>query len=115
MLDVFVVEDETLIRMMIVQMVEELGHRVIAEAATIEDAEPLARNARFDLAILDINIGSESVHPIALIVEERGLPLLFATRYGSSGLPAPFSDRPILRKPFAARELGRAIDALLPS
>ena len=113
MRDVFVVEDETLIRMMVAEIVEDLGHRVIAQAGTIREAEPLARDARFDLAILDINVGGASIHPIALIVEERGLQLLFASGYRSSGLPAPFNERPIHRKPFAVEELGRAIDALL--
>jgi CheY-like chemotaxis protein len=40
---VFVVEDEALIRMMIVDMLEELGHRGVAEAGSIKAAEPLAR------------------------------------------------------------------------
>lgn len=85
---------------------------MIAQTASIGDAEPLARSAWFDLAILDINVGGRSIHPIALIMEQRGIPLLFATGYRSSGLPTPFNERPILRKPFAAQELGRAIDAL---
>ena len=110
--DVLLVEDETLIRMMTAQMVEELGHRVVAEAGNIKDAEPLALNAQFDLAILDINIAEESIYPIALIVEKRGLPLLFASGYGSSGLPEPFCNRSVLRKPFLKEELRRAIDAL---
>jgi len=45
----FLVEDEALIRMMIVEMLEELGHRVVAEAGSIEAAEPLARTSAFDL------------------------------------------------------------------
>jgi CheY-like chemotaxis protein len=40
---IFLVEDEALIRMMIVEMLEELGHQVVAEAGSIETAEPLAR------------------------------------------------------------------------
>jgi hypothetical protein len=32
---IFLVEDEALIRMMIVEMLEELGHRVVAEAGSI--------------------------------------------------------------------------------
>jgi DNA-binding response OmpR family regulator len=111
-LDVFLVEDETLIRMMTAQMVEELGHRVIAEAGNIRSAEPLALSAQFHLAILDINLAEESIYPIALIVEQRGLPLLFASGYGSSGLPEPFRNRSVLRKPFLKEELRRAIDAL---
>jgi CheY-like chemotaxis protein len=39
---IFVVEDETLIRMMLVQIIEELGHRVIAEASNVEDGRSLA-------------------------------------------------------------------------
>lgn len=48
--------------MMVVEMVEELVHRVIAEAGTINDAELLPRTARFNLAILDINVGGANTH-----------------------------------------------------
>jgi CheY-like chemotaxis protein len=111
--DVLLVEDEALIRMMTADMVQELGLRVTAEAGNLKDAEALAQSALFDLAILDINIAGESIFPIALIVEQRGLPLLFASGYTTSGLPEPFCQRSVLRKPFAKEELGRAIDALL--
>jgi len=59
------VEDEVLLRMMTVEMLEELGHRVVAEAGTIGAAEPLARNADFDMAVLDINVGGTNIAPIA--------------------------------------------------
>jgi CheY-like chemotaxis protein len=112
MRSVFLVEDEVLIRMMTAQMVEELGHRVIAEAGNIRDAEHLAQTAPFDLAILDINLAGESVYPVASIVENRRVPFLFANGYSASGLPEPFRDRSVLRKPFMKEELGRAIEAL---
>jgi hypothetical protein len=35
---IFLVEDEVLIRMMLADMVEELGYRVVAEAGNIQDA-----------------------------------------------------------------------------
>ena len=54
---VFLVEDETLIRFMTAEMVEELGHRVVAEAGSIEEGLPFAKSADFDLALLDISIG----------------------------------------------------------
>ena len=110
MYDIFLVEDETLIRMMVAEMAEELGHCVVAEAGSIEDAQPLAENARFDLAILDVNIGGRNICPIAQIVEGRGVPLLFASGYGNTGLPEPFKDRKILRKLFQIEELSKAID-----
>ena len=39
--------------MMIADMVEELGHTVVAEAATIEEASALAKTSNFEIAILD--------------------------------------------------------------
>jgi CheY-like chemotaxis protein len=83
----FLVEDEALLRMMTADKLEELGHRVVAEAGTISAAEPLARNAAFDLALLDINVGGNSVSPIAQIIADRGLPFIFASGYGSEGRP----------------------------
>jgi CheY-like chemotaxis protein len=54
---IFLVEDEALIRMMVTEMLEELGHRVVAEAGSIQAAEPLAYTFTFGLAIFDINVG----------------------------------------------------------
>src|SRR5262249_43716453 len=54
---VFLVEDEALIRLILVEMIEELGHRIVAEAGSIKSAMHLAETAAFDIAILDVNIG----------------------------------------------------------
>ena len=110
---VFLVEDETLLRMMTAEMLEELGHRVVAEAATITAAEPLARNAEFNLALLDINIGGTNIAPIAHIIADRGLPFIFLSGYGSGGRPQPFQDRPALRKPFLIENLSAMIEKVL--
>ena len=110
---VFLVEDETLIRMMVVEMLEELGHRVVAEAGSIQTAEPLARSAAFDLAVFDINVAGSMITPIAEIVATRGLPFIFVSGYGVEGLPDLFKDKPVLRKPFLIREFAALIDAAL--
>jgi CheY-like chemotaxis protein len=110
--DIFLVEDDAIIRMMIAQMVEELDHCVVAEAGRIEVALPLAEHAAFDLAISDINIGGLKINPVAEIVQARGLPLLFASGYGPPGVPESFKGRPALRKPFQIEELGKAIDSI---
>ena len=109
----FLVEDEALLRMMTTDMLEELGHRVVAEAGTISAAEPLARNAEFDLAILDVNVGGENIGPIALIIANRGLPIIFASGYGSEGRPQSFLDRPALRKPHLIERLSEMIEKVL--
>jgi CheY-like chemotaxis protein len=106
----FLVEDEALLRMMTAEMLEELGHRVVAEAGTISAAEPLARTATFDLALLDVNVGGSNVAPIAQIISDRGLPFIFVSGYGSKGLPQSFQDRPALRKPFLIESLAEMIE-----
>ena len=99
-LAIFLVEDEALIRMMIVEMLEELGHRVIEEAGSIHQAEPLASNSVFDLAVLDINVGGVNISPVAERVAARGLPFVFVSGYGPEERPPLFKDTPVLRKPF---------------
>ena len=84
---IFLVEDEGLIRLLVADMIEELGHRVVAEAGNIQEALVLAETAVFDLAILDINIGGSSIVPVAEIVDRRGLPFIFMSGYGSGGRP----------------------------
>ena len=107
---VLIVEDETLLRMMITEMLEELGHRVAAEAARLEQAMPLAQSADFDLAVLDVNIAGQLITPVAELIAARRRPIIFATGYGVSGLPEAFRDRPALRKPFMIDGLKHAIE-----
>jgi len=112
---IFLVEDEALIRMMLAEMVEELGHHVVAEAGNIQDAQVLAETAIFDLAILDINIAGSSIVPVAEIIDRRRLPFFFISGYGSAARPEAFIERPALQKPLMLSKLGEAINAILAS
>jgi CheY-like chemotaxis protein len=42
---ILLIEDEALIRMMLVEMIEELGHKVVAEAGNVDEARSLARQS----------------------------------------------------------------------
>jgi CheY-like chemotaxis protein len=64
-LKVFVVEDEAMIRMMVADMLDELGHTIAAEAGTLDQALELAQSAEFDLAILDVNLNGKVITPVA--------------------------------------------------
>jgi CheY-like chemotaxis protein len=105
----FLVEDEALILMMTADMVESLGHQVVAEASSIERAIGPATTADFDFAILDVNICGERIDPIAHLIAQRGLPFIFVTGYAESALPEPYGDRPHLQKPFVPETLQDAI------
>jgi DNA-binding NtrC family response regulator len=112
---VFLVEDEVMIRMMVADMLEELGFSVAAEAGEINEAMKLAQTATFDIAILDVNVNGKVISPVAELIKSRNLPFIFATGYGSSGLPEEYRDRPALQKPFQLETLGKMIDTALQS
>ena len=111
LVSVLLVEDETLIRMMIAEMIEELGHSVAGEASNIADAVRLANTATFEFAILDINLGGSKIDPVAEIISGRGVPFIFSSGYGLAGVPKSFSDRTVLQKPFLIERLSEAIEA----
>ena len=73
----------------------------------------LAQSADFDLAILDVNVNGKVISPVADLIRARNRPFIFATGYGSSGLPEEYRDRPALQKPFQLETLGRMIDTAL--
>ena len=110
---VFLVEDEVMIRMMVADMLEELGYRVTAQAGEIGEAIELAQTADFDLAILDVNVNGKAISPVADLIAARGRPFIFATGYGSSGLPEEYRDRPALQKPFQLETLAQTIVSTL--
>lgn len=110
---ILLVEDETLIRMMLVQIVEELGHTVVAEAASVNDGRCRAEIENYDLAILDINLQGLNVTPVAQAIARRGLPFFFLTGYGSKGVPDGFKALPVLDKPCTPEALKSTIDSVL--
>jgi CheY-like chemotaxis protein len=110
---VFLVEDEVMIRMMVADMLEELGFSIAAEAGEINEAIRLAQSTEFDLAILDVNVNGKVISPVAELIKARNRPFIFATGYGSSGLPEEYRDRPALQKPFQLETLARLIDTTL--
>ena len=112
---VFLVEDEVMIRMMVADMLEELGYSVAAEAGEIGEAVKLAQSTEFDLAILDVNVNGKVITPVAELIKARNRPFIFATGYGSSGLPEEYRDRPSLQKPFQLETLAQVIASTLKS
>jgi CheY-like chemotaxis protein len=110
---VFLVEDEVMIRMMVADMLEELGYTVAAEAGEINEAIRLAQSTYYDLAILDVNVNGKVISPVADLIHARNRPFIFATGYGSSGLPEQYRDRPSLQKPFQVDTLAKMIESAL--
>jgi len=84
---------------------EALGCEVAASAVDLDDALAKSDVLAFDVAILDVNLAGRSVEPVADLLARRGIPFVFASGYGRSGLPTHHRDRPLLAKPYVASEI----------
>jgi CheY-like chemotaxis protein len=111
---VFIVEDELMIRMLLEGMLADLGHTVAAQAGGIAEALDLAKAAEFDVALLDVNLNGKPITPVVEVLVARGLPFVFASGYGQSGVPEAYRTSPILQKPFQLEALAQALDAAVP-
>ena len=110
---VLVVEDEYLVRLMLADLLGELGYDVVALAANVQEGHHHAEKAPIDLALLDVNLGGEKVFPVADVLESRGVPFCFVTGYGTAGISAAHKTRPVLQKPFQKGDLARALRGLM--
>lgn len=107
-----IVEDESLIAILIEETLAQLGYEFVGPAVRVAQAVEMARSAGVDGAILDINVHGEPVYPVAAILAGRGIPFVFVTGYDVREIDERFRSRPVLRKPFAAAELGKALERM---
>ncbi len=110
---ILVVEDEYLIRMLLEDMLTDLGHTVAAAVGTIAEAKELAAEGDFNCAVLDVNLDGQEVFPVADILMKRNMPFVFVTGYGEGSLPEAYRGCPALQKPFQAERLEQTLASLL--
>ena len=108
-----VVEVEYLIRMLLEDMLDDLGYGIAAAVGTLSEARQIAADGDFSAAILDVNLDGQEIYPVADILAKRGLPFVFVTGYGERSLPEPYRGRPALQKPFQAEQLKTTLAGLL--
>ena len=110
---ILVVEDESVITMLLQDMFEELNCEVVSLASRFQDALDKANTLSFEVAILDVNLNGQRTFPIAEALMARGLPFIFATGYGAAAVPEHFRGAPVLQKPFRIADLERAVRTAL--
>ena len=108
-LRVLVVEDEMMVAMLVEDMLQELGHVPVGPANRLEAGIKLAGSEALDLAILDVNLFGAKSFPIADLLTERGIPVIFATGYGIGGVDLKYVGFPIIAKPLSMTSLLKAI------
>jgi len=111
-LRVLVVEDEMMVSMLIEDMLDDLGCKVVGPASRLDEAIELAERGELDCAVLDVNLGGQPIFPLADLLRERGRPFAFATGYGDAGLREVDRGSPVLQKPFRENDLARVLSQL---
>ncbi|SPZ16645.1 sensory box histidine kinase/response regulator [Pseudomonas luteola] len=114
---VLVVEDEAVVRSLIVEVLDELGYRAL-QAADAQEAIPLLESdQRIDLMISDVGLPGMNGRQLADFarLSRPNLKVLFATGYAEgsnvSGYLAPNME--IITKPFAIEALASKIKEIL--
>jgi CheY-like chemotaxis protein len=110
---ILVVEDEMLVQMNIEAVLRDHGCTCIAAAATVDQALAALNTQSFDAAVLDVNLGGKTSHPVADELGARAIPFVVSTGYGQLALDGTYKDQPVLMKPYRDEALLKALTQLL--
>ena len=110
---ILVAEDETIIRLDLVEMLKRAGLDVCAEARDGEEAVALAREHAPDLAIMDVKMPNlDGIEAARRILDERPIPIVMLTAYGQDEVVSRAIEAGVfgyLVKPFREQDLLPAI------
>jgi CheY-like chemotaxis protein len=109
---VLIVEDSFMTARTLKRMVEDCGGVVLGPVPSVERAMALLDAHGCDGAVLDINLGNETVEAVAERLHETGRPFFFVSGYSSpkSMLTDPrFRARTLLAKPVDPRLFERTM------
>lgn len=113
---IFIIEDESIVAMLIEDILDDLGCEVAGVASRMTEAVEKISSTSFDVAIVDVNLNGDMTYPLAELLQEKGTPFVFATGYGTATLPNALNGVPLISKPFDRCDLEQALQlALAPA
>jgi len=112
---ILAIEDELLVRLVIVEALADAGHTVL-EANDGEEALGLLRSGKtVDLILTDVRM--PRMDGFALVRAARALhpevPVVFMTGYAGSAIRPEFPHAVVLDKPFSPEELLKTVNRVL--
>lgn len=115
---VLIVEDEFLLADDIAEFLRAAGAAVIGPvprcgAALSLVGDLMSSGERIDVAILDFGLRGKTVLPLAELLQEHGVPFVFATGFDREMVPAEYQDVPFWQKPFDMAKLAAALPPLI--
>ncbi|WP_396593372.1 response regulator [Brevundimonas sp. R86498] len=107
---ILVVEDESLVAMLMETILEDMGCIPVGAFATVDEAlTEIAEDTPLDAALLDVNVAGREVFPVAEALKARGVPFVFSTGYGEGGLPDAWRGQATIQKPFTENAIRAAL------
>ncbi len=108
---ILIVEDEPFIALSLADALFDLGFNIAGSFADVASALEFIGREQIDGALLDVNLGSHRIDPVADLLAKRACPFIFTTGYGRSGIPPAYADRAVLQKPFGLNDLAGVLQA----
>ncbi|HEY3778684.1 MAG TPA: response regulator [Rhizomicrobium sp.] len=112
---ILIVEDEPLVAMMLTGFLDQLDCTALGPCATPFDALSFLKENAIDAAILDVNLGGETVYPVADALHRVRVPFAFLTGYGGESIEPRFADTARLEKPVGFDALAAIVRLLRDS
>ncbi len=112
-LRVLVVEDEVIIRRMIVNQIEKCNATVIGETGSGVDAVSFVKNNTVDFICMDITLdnGMDGIQAAREITKNRPIPVLFISAYNETDtIKDGINCAGYIHKPFKTDELSSIIN-----
>ncbi|MEM7535481.1 MAG: response regulator [Chloroflexota bacterium] len=114
---IIIADDESLIRMDLREMLNNLGYLVVGEVGDGQSAVNLSRELRPDLVIMDIKMPDmDGIEAAKLLTEEKIAPVLLLSAYSQKELVDRAQEAGVagyLVKPFRETDLTPAIEVTL--
>ena len=114
---IVIAEDESIVRMDLLEMLTNLGYLVVGEAADGRSAVNLTRELKPDLVIMDIKMPDmNGIEAAKILTEERLAPVVLLTAFSQKDLVEQAREAGVVAyivKPFRESDLGPAIEIAL--
>ncbi|RXH42615.1 response regulator [Bradyrhizobium zhanjiangense] len=111
---ILVVEDEYFLADDIGNALRKLGAEIAGPVGHIEDAVAMLHNGGvLDAAVLDVNIRTQMIFPIARELRARDVPFVFTTGYEKISIEPEFQDVPLWEKPIDIVAMARNLAGLV--
>ncbi len=111
---ILIVDDEPLIAMMLQDWLIELGFDVLGPALTAHEALALIDGGSLpDAAILDVTLKDGTSYDVAAALQQRSIPLIFATGHRQHRIDDRFKGTEMLLKPFDFEALRSAVTRMI--